>query len=78
MQTFNQSLVNAYFAKLITLEMALSRSSNSEELQDMINRGVTSPLLPALPPPPFAAEGGCGLDFCAERPGQAGAWSPPE
>src|SRR5467141_1085392 len=43
MQTFNQSLVNAYFAKLITLEMALSRSSNSEELQDMINRGVTSP-----------------------------------
>jgi twitching motility protein PilT len=44
MQTFNQSLTNAYFAKLITLEMALSRSSNSEELQDMINRGVTSPV----------------------------------
>src|SRR5712691_5641422 len=43
MQTFNQSLANAYFNKLITLEMALSRSSNPEELQDMINRGVTSP-----------------------------------
>jgi twitching motility protein PilT len=43
MQTFNQALANAYFAKLITLEMALSRSSNPEELQDMINRGVTSP-----------------------------------
>src|SRR6266700_2115155 len=43
MQTFNQSLANAYFAKLITLEIALSRSSNPEELQDMINRGVTSP-----------------------------------
>src|SRR4030088_1211130 len=43
MQTFNQSLVNAYFAKLITLEIALSRSSNPDELQDMINRGVTSP-----------------------------------
>src|ERR1700726_333296 len=43
MQTFNQSLTNAYFAKLITLEIALSRSSNPDELQDMINRGVTSP-----------------------------------
>ncbi len=43
MQTFNQSLANAYQSKLITLEMALSRSSNVDELQDMINRGVTSP-----------------------------------
>src|SRR5712691_9029639 len=43
MQTFNQGLANAYFSKLITLEIALSRSSNPEELQDMINRGVTSP-----------------------------------
>src|ERR1700734_1581642 len=43
MQTFNQGLANAYFAKLITVEIALSRSSNPEELQDMINRGVTSP-----------------------------------
>jgi twitching motility protein PilT len=43
MQTFNQGLANAYYAKLITLEMAMSRSSNPEELQDMINRGVTSP-----------------------------------
>ena len=43
MQTFNQSLANAYFQKSITLEMALARSSNPDELQDMINRGVTSP-----------------------------------
>jgi len=43
MQTFNQSLANAYQSKLITLEMALSRSSNADELQDLINRGVTSP-----------------------------------
>ncbi|HKM80766.1 MAG TPA: PilT/PilU family type 4a pilus ATPase, partial [Candidatus Acidoferrum sp.] len=42
MQTFNQALANAYFAKLITLDMALSRSSNPDELQDMINRGVAS------------------------------------
>ncbi len=43
MQTFNQGLANTYFAKLISLDMALSRSSNPDELQDMINRGVTSP-----------------------------------
>src|SRR6202030_3638501 len=43
MQTFNQSLANTYFTKLITLETALARSSNPEELQDMINRGVSSP-----------------------------------
>src|SRR5205807_306909 len=50
MQTFNQSLANAYFNKFITLEMALSRSSNADELQDMINRGVTSPLAHANAP----------------------------
>ena len=43
MQTFNQSLANMYFQKLITLEVALMRSSNPDELQDLINRGVTSP-----------------------------------
>jgi Tfp pilus assembly ATPase PilU len=43
MQTFNQGLANAYFAKTITLDMAISRSSNADELQDMINRGVSSP-----------------------------------
>ena len=43
MQTFNQALANAYFNKLITLEMALSRSSNPDELEDMIERGVAMP-----------------------------------
>jgi twitching motility protein PilT len=43
MQTFNQGLANSYFAKTISLEMALSRSSNPDELQDMINRGVAGP-----------------------------------
>ncbi len=42
MQTFNQGLANAYFQKLITLDMAVSRSSNPDELQDMINRGVAT------------------------------------
>ena len=43
MQTFNQGLASAYMAKLITLDMALTRSSNADELQDMINRGVATP-----------------------------------
>ncbi len=43
MQTFNQALANAYFQKQITLEIALSRSSNPDELQDLINRGVIAP-----------------------------------
>ncbi|MBI4462907.1 MAG: type IV pilus twitching motility protein PilT [Acidobacteria bacterium] len=40
MQTFNQALATLYFQKKISLDMALSRSSNAEELQDMINRGA--------------------------------------
>ena len=40
MQTFNQSLATLYQRKLITLQIALSYSSNPEELQDMINRGT--------------------------------------
>lgn len=43
MQTFNQALAQAYFNKTVTLETALSRSSSADELQDMINRGVSTP-----------------------------------
>jgi twitching motility protein PilT len=39
MQTFNQALYSLYSQRLITLETALSRSSNVDELQDMIDRG---------------------------------------
>jgi len=42
MQTFNQSLYQAYMQKTVTLETALARSSNQDELQDMINRGGTA------------------------------------
>jgi twitching motility protein PilT len=41
MQTFNQALATAYFQKLVSLETALQRSSNPEELQEMINRGAS-------------------------------------
>ena len=52
MQTFNQSLASLYFKKQITLQVALSLSSNPDELQDMINRGAG-----VLQPTPVAAEG---------------------
>jgi twitching motility protein PilT len=52
MQTFNQSLASLYFRKLITLQLALSMSSNPDELQDMINRGAGAL---SMPPPPVNA-----------------------
>jgi twitching motility protein PilT len=42
MQTFNQSLASLYFKKHITLQLALSMSSNPDELQEMINRGSST------------------------------------
>lgn len=39
MQTFNQALATAYFQRQITLEMAMQRSHNQDELQELVNRG---------------------------------------
>lgn len=39
MQTFNQSLATLYHKRLITLEVAIQRSSNPDELRDLIERG---------------------------------------
>src|SRR6266699_1560944 len=41
MQTFNQSLATLYFQKQISMEVAMARSSNQDELQEMINRGAS-------------------------------------
>ena len=40
MQTANQSLASLYLRRQITLDTALGNSSNKDELQEMINRGV--------------------------------------
>ena len=40
MQTFNQALATLYFQKQITLETAMLRTNNTDELKDMIDRGV--------------------------------------
>lgn len=39
MQTFNQSLASLYQKRLITLDAAMNRSSNTDELKDLIDRG---------------------------------------
>ena len=39
MQTFNQSLATLYHKKIITLEAAMNRTSNADELRELIERG---------------------------------------
>lgn len=39
MQTFNQSLATLYHQRLITLEVAMQRSQNKDELKELIDRG---------------------------------------
>jgi len=56
MQTFNQSLADLYFRRLISLQVALSRSSLPDELQEMINRGpqAANPAVGQTAPPASA------------------------
>src|SRR6185503_4221214 len=58
MQTFNQSLATLYFKKQITMEMATARSSNADELQDLINRGAATLQAPPTRAPGYPAQGG--------------------
>jgi twitching motility protein PilT len=43
MQTMNQSLANLYTKRLITMDDALGRSSDPEELRTLINQGGAAP-----------------------------------
>jgi twitching motility protein PilT len=40
MQTFNQALATAYHKRMITMDMAMQRSSNQDELKELIERGA--------------------------------------
>jgi twitching motility protein PilT len=54
MQTFNQALATAYHKRQITLDCALQRSSNTDELKELIERGAglnTGPKTQAHPSP---------------------------
>jgi len=56
MQTFNQSLSELVLKGDITQDMAISYSSNADELRDTINRGVgTQNMAPLAPKAPAAA-----------------------
>ena len=63
MQTFNQALASLYHKRQITLEVAMQRSSNADELKDLIDRGAglnqsygtqVKPNMPAGPGSPYA------------------------
>ncbi len=60
MQTMNQSLATLCMQKLITVETALKASSNKEELQEMLSRGV-------------GVVAGAGLGRTGAQPRPAGA-----
>jgi twitching motility protein PilT len=65
MQTFNQALATLYHKRLISLELAMQRSSNTDELRDLIEHGSglntgngnganTPPARPGAHPSPYA------------------------
>jgi len=66
MQTFNQALATLYHKRLISLELAMQRSSNTDELRDLIEHGAgintgngngagnTPPARPGTHPSPYA------------------------
>ena len=56
MQTFNQSLATLFHKRQITRELAMQRTSNANELRDLIDRGSGintgngAPMRPGMPP----------------------------
>jgi twitching motility protein PilT len=66
MQTFNQALATLYHKRLISLELAMQRSSNTDELRDLIEHGAgintgngqngagNTPARPGTHPSPYA------------------------
>jgi twitching motility protein PilT len=65
MQTFNQSLATLFHKRLITRELAMQRSSNANELRDLIDRGAGlnngNGSLPRPGMPPAYSQAGRGL-----------------
>ncbi len=46
MQTMNQSLASLHLRRLISLEDAIGRSSDPEELRNMISKGTSGVTMP--------------------------------
>jgi twitching motility protein PilT len=66
MQTFNQSLATLYQKKQITLDTAMQRSSNPDELKELIDRG--SGLNTAYGTKPAATSGNHTSPYAQGRP----------
>jgi len=68
MQTFNQALATLYHKKVITLEAAMQRTSNADELKDLIERGsgLNQSYQGGTPRP--GAPAGAGSPYAQGRP----------
>jgi twitching motility protein PilT len=70
MQTFNQALATLYHKRQISLETAMQRSSNTDELKDLIERGsgLNTGAIPVKPGMPNAPQAGGGSPYMQARP----------
>jgi twitching motility protein PilT len=69
MQTFNQALATLYHKKVITLEAAMNRTSNADELKELIERGSgLNQAYTGGTPRPGAPPAGAGSPYAQGRP----------
>ena len=70
MQTFNQSLASLYHKRMITLETAMARSSNTDELKDLIERGagLNANYHSGIPRPNMPKDGSQASPYAQGRP----------
>ena len=70
MQTFNQSLASLYHKRMISLETAMARSSNTDELKDLIERGagLNANYHSGAPRPNMPREGAQSSPYAQGRP----------
>ena len=69
MQTFNQALASLYHKKTITLEAAMQRTSNADELKELIERGSgLNNAYAGGTPRPNAPQAGGGSPYAQGRP----------
>jgi twitching motility protein PilT len=70
MQTFNQALASLYHKRMISLDTAMARSSNTDELKDLIERGagLNANYHNGVPRPNLSKDGGQSSPYAQGRP----------
>ena len=68
MQTFNQALATLYHKTQITLEVAMQRSSNADELKELIERGSGLNMAYGGTVKPGTPAAECGSPYAQGRP----------